>query len=55
MSIKVELPARFGHTEEELAFAAQIKSWFQDSDIASDLSVGFMENRQKKLMIQKMR
>ena len=43
------------YTEEELAFAAQIKSWFQDSDIASDLSVGFMENRQKKLMIQKMR
>ena len=43
------------YTQEELAFAEQIKTWFQDSDLAADLGIGFMENKQKKRMIQRMR
>lgn len=43
------------YTQEELAYAQEIKAWFQDSDRAADLSVGFMENKQKKFMVQKFR
>lgn len=43
------------YTPEELAFAEEIKAYFTDSDRAADLSVGFMENRQKKFMVQKFR
>ena len=43
------------YTPEELALAETFKAYFQDSDRAADLSVGFMENRQKKYMVQKFR
>lgn len=43
------------YTDEELAFAEEFKVGFTDSDRAADLSVGFMPNKQKKLMVQKFR
>lgn len=43
------------YTNEELAYAKEIKAWFNDNDIASDLSVGFMQNTQKKKMIKMLR
>lgn len=50
--VAVPLPT---YTEEEIALAEAFKAGLQDSDRAADLSVGFMENRQKKLMVQKFR
>lgn len=50
--VAVPLPT---YTEEELDYASRMKVWFQDSDIAADLGVGFMENRQKKKMIAALR
>lgn len=43
------------YTEEELAMAREFKTWFSDTDIAADLGVGFMENRQKKAVIKQLR
>lgn len=50
--VAVPLPT---YTAEELDYASSMKVWFQDSDIAADLGVGFMENRQKKKMIAALR
>lgn len=42
------------YTEEELAYAMELKKTLKETDLASDLSVGFMDNLRKKKLIKRL-